>query len=329
MASRPAFDPAEPMPDVPAGSPEHQAAEQRLRNRAIADAYEPGSIFKPFVMAPAIEDGAVALDERLAINGPTHNFGRRTIHDTHSYAALQAWEVISKSSNIGMGLIGDRVGNDRLYDYITRLGFGKETGVRLPGEHAGLVNRFENWTDYSTQSIPIGQEIAATPLQLLNAFAVFANGGKLYRPRIVRGLIDAEGRVVADFSEPLLVREVLQPATAERFRKDALAQVVTPSGTGRHAVLADYRLFGKTGTAQIAKLGGGGYIPGAYTGSFVCGAPVDEPRIVVLVSISRPQGQYYGGVVAAPAASRIVADTLAYLGVAPDEDAGSAADELN
>lgn len=321
MASEPSFDPAAPMPNVEPDTPAHKTAEQHLRNRAIADAYEPGSIFKPFIMAPALADDLLTLDEVFPINGPTHAFGRRVIHDVHAYPRLTGGEIIAKSSNIGMGFVGDRAGNERLYEYVRAFGFGHETGVGLPGEHAGLVNRFENWTGYSTQSIPIGQEIAVTPLQIVSAFSVFCNDGILYQPRVVRGLIDAQGQVVSDHSRPLPLRRVLAPEIAEKFRREALAAVVTPSGSGRHAVLPDYQLFGKTGTAQIARLGGGGYIPNAYTGSFVGGGPVSDPRIVVLVSLYQPKGQYYGGVVAAPAASRIIADTLAYLQVPPEPPA--------
>jgi len=180
------------------------------------------------------------------------------------------------------------------------------------------VQDFPRWTDYSTQSVPIGQEIAVTPIQIVTAFSVFANGGVLYRPRIVRGVLSGDGQVLADYSEPVPLRRVLDPATADQFRRQALVEVVT-EGTGRRAQIPDYQVFGKTGTAQIARPDGRGYEPGAYMGSFVCGAPANQPRVVVLVSVCRPSaGFYYGGQVAAPVAAEIVADTLAYMHVPPE-----------
>lgn len=319
MATLPDFDPAEP---IPAGLDEtgQKAAMERLRNRAVSDSYEPGSIFKPFIAGPALAAGIVRIDESFAVNGPTRQFGRRTIHDVHAYSTLATYEVISKSSNIGMGLIGARCGNERLHDFVRAFGFGKATGVSLPGEHDGLVQAFPRWTAYSTQSIPIGQEIAVTPLQVAAAFAVFGGEGRLYRPRITRGTIRASGEISADNSHPVVVRQVIPEDVAREFRLRALVEVVN-DGTGKQAQLADYQVFGKTGTAQVARPNGGGYIPQAYVGSFVGGAPADDPRVIVLVSLYRPTtGKYYGGTVAAPAAAAIIADTLEYMRVAPDTE---------
>ncbi len=317
MATYPAFDPADPFPNAQVGPLAAEALEI-TRNRAIADAYEPGSIFKPFVAAPAVEARITRLDEVYAINGPQHKFGSRIINDTHAYGALTLREVISKSSNIGMGLLGARVGSPRLHEFVKRFGFGEATGVTLPGEHTGLVNPLASWTDYSDQSIPIGQEIGATPLQLLNAFSVFCNGGVLYRPRIVRGIIAADGTLVEDHSAPILVRRVLEVQTARKFRLEALVEAVR-TGTGKRADIADYQVFGKTGTAQVASAIRRGYEPGAYVGSFLGGAPAEEPRAIAIVSIYKPSaGGYYGGTVAAPAVGAILADTLAYMGVPPE-----------
>jgi cell division protein FtsI (penicillin-binding protein 3) len=316
MAVVPDFDPAEPIPPDRPGS-ERQATAERLRNRALSDSYEPGSIFKPFIASCALDDGVTQLDDVYTINGPTHRFGSRTIHDTHAYTTLALHEVISKSSNIGMGMVGARCGNERLHEYVRRFGFGDPTGIRLPGEHTGLVQAFSRWSGYSTQSIPIGQEIAATPIQLITAFCVFCNEGILYRPRIVRGVIGPGGETLADYSQPIAIRRVLDEQTVREFRQRALVEVVR-SGTGKRAALADYQVFGKTGTAQVARPAGGGYLAGAYVGSFMCGAPSDHPRAAVLVSLYRPSaGAYYGGTVSAPAAAAILADTLAYLRVPP------------
>lgn len=317
IATSPSFDPANPIPD---GLSEAQqaAARELTRNRAIADSYEPGSIYKPFIAGLAYDAGLTRLDERFTINGPARQFGPRIVHDTHVYDVLDLRGVISKSSNIGMGILGGRLGNERLHEYVRRWGFGDPTGIGLTGEHTGLVQDFSRWNTYSTQSIPIGQELAVTPIQVATAFAAFCNGGVLYRPRIVRGVIDSAGEILADYSAPIPIRRVLRPESADRFRHEALAEVVR-TGTGQKAAIADYQVFGKTGTAQVARTNGRGYIPNAYVGSFVGGAPLNEPRVVAIVSLFRPSaGKYYGGTVAAPACGAILADVLDYLRVPPE-----------
>jgi cell division protein FtsI/penicillin-binding protein 2 len=321
MAVAPDYDPADPYPpDFGKLTPAQQeAAKVHWRNRAVTDSFEPGSVFKPFVASCALDDGLVRLDEVFAINGPVHDFGRRTIRDTHPYGSLAMHEIISKSSNIGMGMIGARCGMARLNRYVRSFGFGDLTGVGLPGEHAGLVQEFSKWNpSFSPQSIPIGQEIAVTPIQVVTAFSVFCNGGILLRPRIVRGVIGPDGDMIADYSTPVAVRRVLDEATVERFRREALVETVT-DGTGKSAMLDEYQVFGKTGTAQIARGGGHAYESGQYVGSFIGGAPSDHPRAVALVSIYKPSKDgYYGGTVAAPAVREILAETLAYIRVPPE-----------
>jgi len=325
MAVTPDFDPAKPFPENLTDEMK-KAAFDLQRNRAIADAYEPGSIFKPFIAGPALEAGITSLDESFAVNGPAHKFGSRIIHDVHPYGTLALYEVISKSSNIGMGMLGARCGNENLHSFVRSFGYGRKTGINLPGEHAGLLFSLKHWTKFSTQSIPIGQEIAVTSLQLVTAFSVFCNDGILYQPRIVRGVIDAHGETRVDNSSPVEILRVLSPETVREFRMRALVEVVN-SGTGKPAQLAEYQVFGKTGTAQVGREDGKGYIPGAYVGSFLCGAPAESPRVVVLVSLFRPSsGKYYGSTVAAPAAAAIVADALDYMQVPPESPAvGSAA----
>lgn len=321
MATVPDFDPAAAVPADFASlkPPQQEEIAESWRNRAVADSFEPGSVFKPFIASQALDENVVRIDEVFAINGPVRDFGRRTIRDTHPYGSLALHEIISKSSNIGMGMVGARCGMERLYRYVRAMGFGDITGVGLPGEHTGLVQDFSRWNaSFSPQSIPIGQEIAITPIQIVTAFSVFCNGGVLMRPRIVRGLIGPDGETLADNSRPIAIRRVISEQTATMFRKDALVEVVT-DGTGKTAKLDEYQVFGKTGTAQIAKPGGHGYLPGKYVGSFIGGAPSDHPRVVVLVSIYKPSKEgYYGGTVAAPAVKEIIADTLAYMQVPPE-----------
>lgn len=321
MASLPDFDPSDAVPpDFGTMSEARQeAVKATWRNRAVSDAFEPGSVFKPFIASCALDEGLVRIDEVFAINGPVRDFGRRTIRDTHPYGSLALHEVISKSSNIGMGMVGARCGMERLHRYVRSFGFGDLTGVELPGEHTGLVQDFSKWNpSFSPQSIPIGQEIAITPIQAVAAFSVFCNGGVLLRPRIVRGAIGPDGQTLLDNSLPITIRRVLDEKTVDMFRKQALVETVT-DGTGKTARLDEYQVFGKTGTAQIAAPGGRGYLPGKYVGSFIAGAPSDYPRAVVMASIYKPSGgQYYGGTVAAPTVKEILADTLAYMQVPPE-----------
>lgn len=314
MATVPDYSPDEPLPAGLSGAA-LDAANARLRNRAITDAFEPGSIYKPFIVALALEEGVTRLGELYSINGPTRQFGSRTIRDTSHHDSLLLEEIISKSSNIGMGLIGARAGNERLHRWVRMYGFGDLTGIQLLGEHAGLVQDFSRWGPFSTQSIPIGQEIAVTSLQVATAFCVFANGGILYRPRIVRGIVGPNGETIEDWSEPIPIRRVISEETARAFRIQSLAETVR-TGTGKSAALRDYQVFGKTGTAQIAEPGGRGYASGQYTGSFVGGAPTGEPRVVCVVNIYKPsQNGYYGGTVAAPVVGQILGAVLEYLQV--------------
>lgn len=325
IATAPDFDPANPVPEgYEKLSPKRQeVAAEVWRNRVIADAFEPGSIFKPFIASLALEDKLTRLDEVFNIQGPVHSFAGRMIRDTHAYDVLTLHQVISKSSNIGMGMLGARCGMKRLHDYLEKFGFGSPTGIDLPGESAGIVRPLDSWNPrYSAQSIPIGQEVSVTQVQLLSAFCAFCNGGKLMRPRIVRGIIGVDGQTIEDHSEPIVVRQVLSPATSEAFRLQALVETVR-EGTGKQAALDDYQVFGKTGTAQIARRDGRGYESNAYVGSFIGGAPASWPRVAVLVSIYRPTKEgYYGGVVAAPVVKEIIAEVLNYMRVPPEiEDA--------
>ncbi|MGE3181479.1 MAG: peptidoglycan D,D-transpeptidase FtsI family protein [Phycisphaerae bacterium] len=315
LANLPTFDPAQPVP--PALQNQVEKALARTRNRALFDMYEPGSIFKPFVAARAMQDGRTFLGEVFEIDGPVHYFGRRPIQDSHTHDRLTLEQIISESSNIGMGLLGERLGNKKLSEYVSEFGFGRPTEIGLPAEEKGILRPVKKWTNYSTQSIPIGQEIAVTAIQITTAFCVLANDGVLLRPRIVRGVLSASGNTEEDHSTPIVLARLLDSDVALQFRRAALAETVR-SGTGKTAALPDYQVFGKTGTAQVA--GRSGYEQKSYMSSFVGGAPLDQPRAVVLVSLYKPKMAkgYYGSEVAAPVAGKILAETMRYLRVAPD-----------
>jgi len=290
---------------------------QVRRNRVVCDAHEPGSIFKPFVAAGALSARVVEKGEMFDCGPGERYFGRRLMHDSSPRGVIPFEDVIAKSSNIGMGIIGERMGNRMIHDVVRSFGFGEATGVKFPGESRGIVRPLSQWSRYSMTSLPIGQEIGVTALQMVTAFSAIVNGGQLLRPRLVRALLDSEGEVMESFEGPVVVRRVLPERVAGYMTREVLVGVVERGG-GRAAALADWQMLGKTGTAQVAYADQPGYEPDAYIGSFIGAAPAADPRVVALVMIHRPQASlgYYGTKVAAPAVGRIMGRTLAYLGVA-------------
>lgn len=287
------------------------------RNRGLCDAYEPGSIFKPFVASGALAAGLVEKGEMFDCGPGQRYFGSRLMHDSSPHGVMPFEDVIAKSSNIGMGIIGERMGNRTIHDVVRAFGFGEATGVKFPGESQGIVRPLSRWNRYSMTSLPIGQEIGVTPLQMVTAFSAIVNGGELLRPRLIRALLDSEGGVVESFEGPVVVRRVLPVEVAAYMTRVVLVGVVERGG-GRTAALVDWQMLGKTGTAEVPYADRPGYEPDAYIGSFIGAAPAADPRVVVLVMIHRPKSSlgYYGTKVAAPSVGRIMGRTLSYLGVA-------------
>lgn len=306
MASRPTFD-----PNQPAG-----VAESVWKNHAIASVYEPGSTFKPLVVAWALEHEKIVRDEMWDCEWGAYRMGHRVLHDHHPYGTLTLSDVLAKSSNIGMAKIGQRIGLEGLYEVVQDFGFGHPTGIDLPGELKGLVRPRRAWNEYSIGSIPMGQEIAATPLQMIASHAVLANGGRRVSPHLLDRVAEEERP-----ARSVLVTQVLSPEIAEWIVQNPLQDVIR-RGTGRQAQLADYHVFGKTGTAQKVDAETGGYSSTRHISSFVCGAPAEQPRVLVIVSVDEPAvtGNQYGGTVAAPAAADMLRKTLVYLRVPPSHD---------
>ena len=323
MASRPAFDPNRPA-EVP---------KDAWRNLAVSAVFEPGSTFKPFVVGWALNQQSLDfLDIVQCFNG-AYRMGRRVLHDHHPYTKLSVEDVLVKSSNIGMARIAERIGLQGLYECTVGFGFGCRTGIELPGELPGLVRPWDDWDEYSLGSIPMGQELAVTPLQLITAHAVLANGGKLVRPHLLLGLPDR--------LSPSLLRavETVQPAMpvessvlnhdiAHWIVQHPLKQVIE-RGTGKSVRGTTMNMFGKTGTAQKVDQETGRYSDSRHICSFVCGAPTESPEVLVLVMVDEPTsaGSHYGGTVAAPAAARILKNSLhrvrrleRSLTVRPEED---------
>lgn len=304
MANWPKFD---PRPGKESGG---NADPALRRNRSVTDVFEPGSTFKPFMWAAATQMGLANPEEMIdAHDGLYVTSEGRRLRDDHEYHRL-SWEMgLVKSSNIVMAIVGERMGAQRMHDAVRAFGFGRKTASGLPGEVGGIVNPLRTWTHYSVTSIPMGQEIAVTGLQLTRAFCIIANGGLVVSPTILARRGD----------DDVPIYERILSAHAATVTRRALRRVVT-EGTGRRAAASPYAIFGKTGTAQVANPEGGGYLPGAYTATFVCGAPLNQPRVVVTAIIHKPKKAHYGGTVAAPLARDVVDQTLTYLGVSPSDD---------
>ena len=309
MTCRPTFDP----------NHYRDAPESALQNRALIGPFEPGSIFKPLVMSAAVQENLAHPGEIIYCHDGAYVVGSRRLRDHNPYGNLTLEQIIGKSSNIGMAIIGERMGNPLMWHYLTQYGLGAKTGIDLPGEDVGILLPLRKWTRFSTDSIPMGQEVAITPIQILMAFNAIVNGGTLVQPTITRAITTPEGSVITDRREPKTVRKVLDPAVSE-YMTNVMLKGVVNEGTGTKARLLRWQAVGKTGTAQIARHGGGGYEPDAYVGSFICAAPAEHPRVSVAVMLFRPNKRigYYGGTVSCPAAGKILGATLDYLNV-PDD----------
>jgi cell division protein FtsI/penicillin-binding protein 2 len=304
MASYPAFDPNE-FERYPPGS---------WRNRTIMDAYEPGSTFKIVTAAAALESGLVHSEDPFDCGMGSIVLSGITIRDHKRYGVMSFADVIAKSSNVGVIRAALIIGGERLYRTIQGFGFGRPTGIDLPGESPGILHPLQRWGPLTKAYVAFGQGISVTPLQLAAAVTVVANGGMLLQPYVVatvrRG--DHEER---RHEQPKVVQRPISTATAAEVAR-LLERVVT-DGTGKSAAVAGYRVAGKTGTAQIPALGG--YARHDYLPSFVGFAPVGRPSLVGVVAVDTPQGmEYYGAQVAAPVFGTLVREVLLYLGVRPE-----------
>lgn len=290
-----------------------------FKNHAVSDQFEPGSILKPIAAAIALDSGKVTTTEKIFCENGTYvgkGFGRITEYDYHKYGDMTVKEIIEQSSNIGMAKIGQRIGAETLYNGLLHFGFRKQTGIDLPAEAEGMMRTQQKWDGYSITRIPFGQEISVTSVQMIQAFCILANGGYFVKPYIVSAIVDNEGKVI-DLKQPAQkVGYVVKPEVAKWITQVAMAGVIN-NGTGDKAKLDNWKIFGKTGTAQLAGLGGIGYSDTDYVASFIAGGPVEDPVVVVLVSITKPDRSlgkgYSGGRVAAPVAGKIIEKTLNYL----------------
>jgi cell division protein FtsI/penicillin-binding protein 2 len=304
MATHPNFDPNRP----------GLAETAHRRNRVITDIFEPGSTFKIVVVAAALNEGVVTLRDRFNCEQGAFYYGGAVLHDHDAYGILSVEKIITKSSNIGAAKVGIRLGPKNLYDYMKRFGFGERTGIPLPGEQVGIVRPLEKWRKISITRIPMGHEIAATPLQMAMAMSAIANEGRMMRPMLVDRLLDEEGKTVAQYA-PQQTRQVIQPETA-RHMVTALKTVVSTNGTARKADLEHYEVAGKTGTAQ--KAGRGDNLNGKYIDSFIGFFPNDNTAICSSVVMDEPQHGYYGGQTSAPIFRNIARLASVYLDIPPE-----------
>lgn len=311
MASVPSFN-----PNDPAG-----AAESGARNRAITDAYEPGSTMKTFTIASALEAGVVRATDNFDCLQGSMKVGKYTIHDTHPHGVLTTAEVFKVSSNIGTTKIARRLGREALAESLTRFGFGKPTGVGLPGERAGIIRAVDKWGDIGFANVSFGQGLTVTPLQMVTGVSAIAAGGIYRQPRIVSRVVQPDGTVEvpgAAASE----RRVMSEGAA-RTMLEIMRGVTEEGGTAKQAQIEGYVVGGKTGTAQ--KVANGHYDPNKWVSSFVGVVPLEAPRLAIIVVVDEPQGSHLGGVVAAPVFKEIAEQALRYLHVAPSPEAIAAA----
>ncbi|HET9163028.1 MAG TPA: penicillin-binding protein 2 [Solirubrobacterales bacterium] len=296
VANWPPVDPS----DLEDASPED------LMNRATGFNYEPGSTFKAFTVSAALEEGVVTPTSGFTIP-PSLQVADRTIEDAeeHGTENLSVAEILAKSSNIGAVEIGLQLGAGRFSKWIDRFGFGRPTGVQFPGEEEGIVPKLDQYSGSTMGNLPMGQGLSVTPMQMIAGYAAIANGGMLRPPQLIEKIGDET------VPEPRGHR-VITPDVADEVRT-MLEGVLAPGGTASEVSVPGYSLAGKTGTAQVAE--NGGYSNTKYIASFIGFAPAQDPRLLVAVVVDEPQGEIYGGSVAAPAFGKIAAFALPYLGV--------------
>ncbi len=306
LANRPAYDLNEASKVLPASR----------RNCVVTDFFEPGSTFKPFIASAALQEKVVQLSDHFFCENGSFRVAGHVIHDVHPHGSLSVAEIVAKSSNIGMGKIGYRLGQNKIFQYAKKFKFGEKSGIELPGEVTGWVHPVSKWSKLTPYMVSIGQEITVTTLQLVRAYCTLANGGTIVKPRLVKKVVDSQGRVI--FEPTTQEKEqVISPEVAKQIAQ-AMEGVVSSEGTGANAQVEGYSVAGKTGTAQKASQGGG-YSHSKFVSSFVGFLPAREPQAVIAVIVNEPQHFHYGGTVATPTFRDLASSLMRYWEVAPDQ----------
>ncbi len=306
LANAPTFDPN----DVNAAPPASRS------NWALQNIYEPGSTFKVVAFSAAIEKGLAKPTDVIDCQMGSITVAKRVIHDHHPFGSLTLIEALAKSSNVAAIKLGLRVGDESMFDFMRRFGFGARTGIELPGETKGILRPVSRWQASSIGSIAIGQEIGVTPLQMAAAFGTLANDGLRVAPHLVREIRDVAGTTT--YRPNPEQHQVISKETAGALR--GMLEGVTLNGTAKKAQLDGYTAAGKTGTAQKIDPKTGRYSSSKFVASFVGFAPVINPAVVIIVVIDEPAGAYHGGDIAAPVFRQIAEQILPEMGVMPDTD---------
>jgi len=299
MANWPPVDPG----DLAAASSED------LMNRATGFTYEPGSTFKAFTVSAALEEKLVTPASSFVLP-PSIQVADRTIEDAEPRPTetLSVAQILAQSSNVGAVTIGEKLGAEKFSRWIDRFGFGRPTGVQFPAEEQGIVTPLDEYSGSTMGNLPIGQGISVTPMQMVAGYTAIADGGILRPPQLIE-------RIGDEAVEEPHGRRVIEAGVAAQVR-EMLEGVLAPGGTASEVEVSGYKLAGKTGTAQVAE--DGGYSETKFVASFIGFAPAQDPKLLAAVIVDQPQGDIYGGSVAAPAFGKIAAFALPYLGVAPE-----------
>jgi cell division protein FtsI/penicillin-binding protein 2 len=318
MGNRPTFDPR----DLKSSEMSER------RNPAVQDVYEPGSTFKIVAAAAALNEGIVGPETSIFCHNGSFMYKGSELKDHHAYGDLTVTNILAKSSNVGAAKLALQLGQQRYFQYVQAFGFGEKTGVKLPAETRGILTPLKHWQPITITRVPMGHSIAVTPMQMVCAMSVIANGGVLLEPRVVEAKIDENGKTL----EPMPVvsrRRVLKVETARQLRR-MLVKTTQKGGTATQAAIPGYEVAGKTGTAQKVREGRPGYIPGKYVVSFLGFLPADDPAFVGIVVVDAPKAsedEAYGGTIAAPSFARVATELVKYLDLEPDPKLLSAAAE--
>ena len=274
---------------------------ERWRNRAVTDYFDPGSTFKPFLVAGALEEKIIKDTDKFFCENGNYKVANRVIHEANKkrHGVLAVPDILKYSSNIGAAKIAQKMGKEKFHDYIERFGFGAKTGVDLPGESPGLVRPVQNWVPVDTAMIGFGQGVSVTAIQLISAVSAIANNGVLMKPYIVRGIADKDNHLVKLYT-PMVVRKVISPGVAKRLTNMLTEVVAAPDGTGKNARIVNISVAGKTGTSQKFDFARGVYSSEKVRTSFMGFFPAENPQVAILVILDEPQRDKWGGVAAAP-----------------------------
>ena len=279
---------------------------ERWRNHAIADYYDPGSTFKPFLVAAAMEEKIIRESDRFFCENGNYKVANRVIHEAQRkrHGTLTVREILKYSSNIGSAKIAQKMGKEKFHHYIQDFGFGARTGIDLPSESPGLVRPVKNWVSVDTAMIAFGQGVSVTAIQLITAFSAIANNGVLMKPYIVRGIADQNNNLIKLYT-PTVVRKVISPGTAKRLTAMLTDVVGAEDGTGKNAKMDNVAVAGKTGTSQKFDAARGVYSSEKVRTSFIGFFPADNPQVAILVILDEPQKDKWGGVASAPVFKKI------------------------